>query len=219
MSVEPVDLAGSDGLDLGARIALLAERAGVALNQPQLDQLVVYLTILKRWNTSINLTSLDVEMLPPPALERLVIGPIKASGLVASAPGTWFDLGSGCGSPALPFKVLRPRLHLVMVESRSRKVAFLREAGRLMGLSDVDVLQVRTDELMTRATPQSVDLVTIRAIRVDRDLVRVLDHILTSAGSVVLFGGDDRPLRTGGFVPVRVSGDTTVLSRNVPRGT
>ena len=43
------------------------------------------------------------------------------------------DIGSGGGSPAIPFKLAVPRLGLTMVEAKARKSAFLREAVRQLG--------------------------------------------------------------------------------------
>src|ERR1022692_2652487 len=39
------------------------------------------------------------------------------------------DLGSGAGFPALPLKIWAPHIHLVLVESNHKKVAFLREVA------------------------------------------------------------------------------------------
>ncbi len=42
------------------------------------------------------------------------------------------DLGSGAGFPGLPLWIFAPHIHLTLVESNARKVAFLREAARLI---------------------------------------------------------------------------------------
>ena len=51
----------------------------------------------------------------------------------------WFDIGSGGGSPAIPLKLARPTLPLPMVESKTRKAVFLREAVRALGLARREV--------------------------------------------------------------------------------
>ncbi|MBM3770257.1 MAG: hypothetical protein FJW27_03040 [Acidimicrobiia bacterium] len=219
MSVEPADRPGVDDSDVAVRIARLAHKAGIALDRRQLEQLTIYLNVLQRWNRAINLTSLDVEALPDGALERLVFEPLLAASALTEPRGKWYDLGSGGGSPALPMKVAVPAVPLTMVESRSRKVAFLREAIRLMGLSQVDVVGLRIDRLAGQVAAQVASAVTIRAVRVDQDVVRTIRHLLSPSGQVVLFGVTAELLLAEGFRQIRTVNGVTILRRGVPRGT
>lgn len=219
MSVERANRAAFSDPGLAARIARLAESAGIVLDRHQLEQLAAYLNLLRRWNTTINLTSLDLENLPLSTVERLLLEPLTAATLIATTEGHWYDLGSGGGSPALPIKVARPDLALTMVESRGRKVAFLREAVRQMGLSDTEVCSTRIDELHTRPTKGIVQLITMRAVRIDADVVRAIRHMLSPSGEVVLFGADAAKLCAAGFTPIRSRNGITLLRSDVSRGT
>lgn len=219
MSVEPADRAGSEPPDIAARIARMADRAGVSLDVRQLEQLSTYLNLLRRWNATINLTSLDLERLPPTALERLILEPLIAATLITTCDGVWYDFGSGGGSPALPLKVVLPCLPLTMVESRGRKVAFLRETVRQMGLSEAEVRSNRIDDLRTDVAEKSVQLITMRAVRIDSEVVRAVRHLLTSAGEVVLFGAGVEDMQRNGFMRVRTANGVTLLRSDVPRGT
>lgn len=219
MSVEPVDRTGSDLLDIAARIARMADRVGVSLDVRQLEQLSTYLNLLRRWNGTINLTSLDLDWLPPTALKRLILEPLIAATLITTRDGVWYDFGSGGGSPALPLKVALPGLPLTMVESRGRKVAFLRETVRQMGLPDAEVRSTRIEDLRIGVAEKSVHLITMRAVRIDSEVVRALRHLLTSAGEVVLFGAGVEELQINGFMPVHSADGVTLLRSDVPRGT
>jgi 16S rRNA (guanine527-N7)-methyltransferase len=209
-------------LGLAVRIAQLAERAGIALARLQIDQLVSYLKLLRRWNAAMNLTALDVENLPAAALERLILEPLIAATLITTRAGAWFDLGSGGGSPALPLKVALPGLALTMIESRGRKAAFLRETVREMGLAGAEVLSVRIEALSRQVVEKSVQLVTMRGIRVDASVAGALRHLLAPLGEVVLFGTGVDELRAIGLTPARTANDVTLLrssALDVPRGT
>lgn len=219
MLVEPTDPSPADGPDLSRRLARLGERAGVALGRRELEQLAIYLRTLKRWNHAINLTSLDLDALPDSALSRLVFEPLQAAAALGINHGTWYDFGSGSGSPALPLKLAVSGLSLTMVESRSRKVAFLRETVRLMELCDVDVWCGRVDELAGCRTPTTVDLITMRAIRVDAAVLRAIRHLLAPSGRVIAFGTAADHLCREGFTPTRIVDSVTILRRSVPRGT
>jgi len=152
-----------------------------------------YLELLDRWNRTINLTSLPLGVFPDDSLDRLIGEPIAAESFIRSA-GLWIDLGSGGGSPAIPLKILRPHLHLVMVESRERKGAFLREVVRELGLSGASVLTARFEALKAEDSGDRADLVTVRAVRVDEELVKALRRVLRTGGEVFLFRSGSVPL-------------------------
>ena len=57
------------------------------------------------------------------------------------------DLGSGAGFPGIPIKLIRPDLHLVLVESKKRKVIFLKYIVKQLGLSSIDVVRGRVEEV------------------------------------------------------------------------
>ena len=62
--------------------------------------------------------------------DRLLIEPLIASRYLPSTDCSVIDVGSGGGSPAIPLKLAMPGISLRMVESKTRKAAFLREAVR-----------------------------------------------------------------------------------------
>jgi 16S rRNA (guanine527-N7)-methyltransferase len=96
-------------------------------------RLVTYFDLLFRWNQKINLTSLtNIDE----AIDRLLLEPVAAARELAHSPSI-IDLGSGGGSPAIPLALALSAPRLVMVESRSRKAAFLREAVRELGMNAV----------------------------------------------------------------------------------
>jgi 16S rRNA (guanine527-N7)-methyltransferase len=60
---------------------------------------------------------------------------------------TVVDVGSGGGLPGLPLKIARPGLSVSLVEADQAKAAFLVRACASLGLSDVNVLARRAEEV------------------------------------------------------------------------
>jgi 16S rRNA (guanine527-N7)-methyltransferase len=148
------------------------------------DALLAYLELLALWNSKINLTALDD---PDAAIDRLILEPLLAARHVPAGASV-IDIGSGGGSPAIPLKLAVPRIKLWMVESKTRKSAFLREAIRQLDLRESFVETKRYEELLTLPTlHESMDVVTIRAVRVEAATLLGLQAFLRPGGELFLF--------------------------------
>jgi 16S rRNA (guanine527-N7)-methyltransferase len=126
--------------DFAARLQRRATRAGLSLPVDLLTALDAYYALLSRWNQRINLTSIGNR---DEAVDRLLLEPLLAARFVASGARAFIDIGSGGGSPAIPLKLALPHLALTMVEAKTRKAAFLREAVRHLGLRETGVENAR----------------------------------------------------------------------------
>jgi 16S rRNA (guanine527-N7)-methyltransferase len=145
-----------------------------------------YVALLRRWNARINLTALPVsEPIADSTVDKLIVEPLIGHQLFPSMARTWIDIGSGGGSPAVPLRIAHPVGALVMVESRSRKCAFLREVTRQLGLPSTTVENVRFDALV-RGEP--ADVITTRAVRLDAELLDEVSVRLRLGGSLIGFG-------------------------------
>ncbi len=163
---------------------LLRERArrnGVLLPDLLIPKLLSYYSLLARWNQRMNLTSLSD---PHQAIDRLLLEPVKA-GQNVPAGRALVDLGSGGGSPAIPLALTCGARSLIMIESKARKAAFLREAVRHLGLP-AKVECARFEDVLPNMG-KSVDLVSIRAVRVDDDVLQLVRTALAPGGEALLF--------------------------------
>lgn len=176
-------------LEFRERLARRTRRAKAHISLAILDPLEAYYRLLAQWNAKINLTALPLDVPTDETFDRLLVEPLVAARQIpADRPLSWVDLGSGGGSPAIPLKIARPLLQLTMVESKERKGAFLREAIRVLGLAEAAVLTQRFESLSVDVRfAGKVDLVTVRAVRLDSELFEVADHLLKLDGRLLLF--------------------------------
>jgi 16S rRNA (guanine527-N7)-methyltransferase len=177
--------------ELRERIRKRAKRAGLELSPDLAEGLERYFALLTKWNAKINLTSFQLE--PgghDEAIDRLLIEPVIAARQVPPVARTAIDIGSGGGSPAIPLALAAPHLQIRMVESKTRKAVFLREALRELNLDRASVETSRFEELLTRPElHEGLDLVTIRAVRVEPRTLVSLQAFLKPGGLLFLFRG------------------------------
>jgi 16S rRNA (guanine527-N7)-methyltransferase len=95
--------------------------------------------LLRERNEALDLTRLH-------GFDSVVLKHYVDSALVATLvdlPSPLLDLGTGAGFPGIPLKIVRPDIRLLLAEPRHKRVAFLEEAIRLLGLRDVEVVPHR----------------------------------------------------------------------------
>jgi 16S rRNA (guanine527-N7)-methyltransferase len=186
--------------DFRSRLTRRAARSGLFLPDEILDQVSVYFELLERWNRKINLTALDD---PDEAIDRILLEPLLAAKyLPPGSPVLLIDVGSGGGSPAIPLTIMGGnRIRLTMVEVKTRKSAFLREAVRRLELS-AEVENSRFEELLARPDlHERFDVMSVRAVRVDPKLLMSLQAFLKPHASLLLFRGPSGPEVPGNVMP------------------
>lgn len=133
------------------------------VSRETIDKLQVYEALLRQWQKTINLVA-------PSTLDHIWSRHFADSAqLFALAPpdaARWLDLGSGAGFPGLVLAIMlagRDGAKVTLVESDTRKAAFLGEVARRTGAS-VDIRPERIEKFATQTKLQPVDVITARAL-------------------------------------------------------
>jgi 16S rRNA (guanine527-N7)-methyltransferase len=170
------------------RLARRVRRAGLTIRPDLGAQLEVYYRLLSIWNKKINLTGLSLSDFSPESIDRLLVEPLVAASHVRPAVRSLLDVGSGGGSPAIPLTLALSGLTVLMVEAKTRKSVFLREALRALELTRGDVITSRFEELLTKPRlHEAHDLLTIRAVRIEARVLMSLQAFVRPGGEIFLF--------------------------------
>jgi 16S rRNA (guanine527-N7)-methyltransferase len=111
---------------------------GLDLTPEQIEQFMIFLDLILKWNRKMNLTALRT---PAQIISRHFLDSLL---LLPHLPeiGRLLDLGSGAGFPGLPLKIARPGLSIDLVEATAKKASFLKEATRRLGISEMNIFSV-----------------------------------------------------------------------------
>lgn len=143
------------------------------VSRETLDRLETYADLLARWNQRINLVS-------PGTIKDLwkrhISDSIQLAALAPKRAETWIDLGSGAGLPGLIVAAARqdfdPLERMVVVDSDSRKCAFMSEAARAMNIP----VEVRSQRLAIRSGEKAAEPFDIISARALAPLPLLLDY-------------------------------------------
>ncbi|MCC7135554.1 MAG: 16S rRNA (guanine(527)-N(7))-methyltransferase RsmG [Nitrosomonas sp.] len=120
----------------------LAEMQGLPVDQSLLrGQLLQYIALLAKWNATHNLTAVKTPeaMITRHLLDSLSVLPhISGPNIV--------DVGSGGGFPGIPIALARSEWQVTLVESNSKKAAFLKQAVVELNISNVQVVHQRVEK-------------------------------------------------------------------------
>lgn len=99
------------------------------------------------------------------------------------------DLGSGAGFPGWILAAARPDMDVTLVEPRERKWAFLVTAARRARLS-CRCLNARVSPNSLADFPDRIDLVTVRALRLETTTWASLLPLLAPGARVLIWSGE-----------------------------
>jgi 16S rRNA (guanine527-N7)-methyltransferase len=165
------------------------------LSFTQLNHISMYIDILLRWNSRINLTAIrdPEEIVTRHFGESLFVarqlfptgahaGTAALGRSAGQSPALRVaDIGSGAGFPGVPIKLWAPNIALTLIESNHKKATFLREVARSLTLTDVNILNVRAEEVAQR-----FDLVALRAVECFAEALPDAAKLLAPAARLAL---------------------------------
>lgn len=123
------------------------------------------------------------------------------------------DVGSGAGLPGLVWALVRPDIHVVLVEPLLRRATFLTEAVHSLGLTDrVEVTRARGEDLARDRRWKPVTVVTARAVAPLDRLIGWTVPLLAPGGRLVALKGASAEAELRAAAPVVLTAGLTDLS-------
>lgn len=139
-----------------------------------------YSALLKEWNEKFNLTAIvDDEDIKRKhfcdSLTAVDIIPENACVL---------DIGSGAGFPGVPLKIIRDDIEVTLIDSVNKKVTFLNEVIKQLGLKKISAVHARVEDL---PRTKKYDVVVSRAVAELRTLVEYALPFVKKGGIFIAY--------------------------------
>ena len=124
---------------------------GLDVSAADRDKLLDYLSLLRRWNRAYNLTAIDQpdEMVARHLLDSLALVPFLVGRRL-------LDAGTGPGLPGVPLAIACPDRDFVLIDSNGKKIRFLRQVRRELGLGNIEPVQGRLESYRAEPGPDAI---------------------------------------------------------------
>lgn len=148
-------------MELSAYIGVFEDN-GIALNAEQLERLEKYAELLCERNEQVNLTAITD---PEGIAVKHFFDSIYPFTLFELPQGTsLIDVGTGAGFPSCPMKIWRDDIKLTLLDSLNKRVNFLNELSKSIGLG-AECVHGRAEEFGKRPDyREQFDMATARAV-------------------------------------------------------
>lgn len=147
------------------------------------------LPLAERFVEHLATSGIDRGLLGPRELPRLWDRHVlncAAVGELIPAGKRVADVGSGAGLPGVALAVARPDATFVLIEPLERRVNWLHEVTKDLGLTNVEIFRGRAEQAVGKF---DVDIVTARAVSALSGLAALTIPLLDKSGEVLAIKG------------------------------
>ncbi len=154
--------------------------------EEELNKLEEYARMLLEYNNKFNLTAIT-------KIEDIYLKHFYDSLSITKAIDLnqelkVLDIGTGAGFPGLVLKLFFPKLDIILLDSNNKKISFLNEVIKELGLKNIKCIHGRAEELPTEYR-EYFDIVTSRAVASLRILTELSIPFLKVNGYFVALKG------------------------------
>lgn len=137
------------------------EDLGITCDDDKLSKLNKYYEMLVEYNKVMNLTGItDKKQV---YLKHFYDSLTIAKVINLNEYNTLCDIGTGAGFPGLVIKIFYPHLKLTLVDSLNKRINFLNDVIKELGLTDIETVHARIEDYAHK-NKDKFDIVTARAV-------------------------------------------------------
>ena len=137
------------------------EKLGVICDDDKLNKLKKYYEMLVEYNKVMNLTGITEKK--QVYLKHFYDSMTIVRAINLNDYNTLCDIGTGAGFPGLVIKIFYPHLSVTLVDSLNKRINFLSDVIKELGLTDIETVHARIEDY-AHNNKNKFDIVTARAV-------------------------------------------------------
>lgn len=155
------------------------EQIGLDISDSAWQKIAKHLALVDQWRNKINLISIqnERELITHHALDSLSIAPLLTDSKKV------LDIGTGAGFPGLQLACMYPEIAFTLLDSRQRRIEFLRLVALQAKLGNTQFVTSRVEDYLTMnmafagGDPIIFDTLIARAVTSLAQLLKLIAHL------------------------------------------
>lgn len=155
------------------------------LNMERVESFATLTEIMLTENEKYNLTAIKEP-------DKIILNHYADCAALASVlpnGATIADVGCGAGFPTLPVAILRPDLKILGIDSTAKRISYVNSTAEALGLTNVNAIAARAEEVGKSELRESFDIVTARAVAAMRILCELCLPLVKIGGQMIAMKG------------------------------
>ncbi len=145
-----------------------------------------YTELLTYYNSFMNLTAIKEK---DEIYIKHYLDSLLGAGFIEKN-STVIDVGSGAGFPAVPLKIYRPDLKITMLDSLNKRVNFLENVVKQLGLTEINAVHLRAEDAGKGEYREKYDYAVARAVADMSVLSEYTLPFIKIGGKLVAYKGE-----------------------------
>lgn len=183
----------------------LLSQNNFTLSSTQLDQIQTYLELIQEWNQHINLTAHRTveEMIEKDILDCLYLNMYIKTYI--KEVNNVLDMGAGAGFQGILLKLMNSTWNVSFLEANRKKMNFIREACRKLGIVETRSIASLSqfNQIRAESNPPTLqekfDLIVSRATWGQTDFLKNAHYYVQNKGWIVWMAGPGEKTLSGDF--------------------
>lgn len=164
------------------------EKLEIELDEKQIEKFYDYMNLMIEWNKKINLTAI---VKPEEIIVKHFVDSLTISKYIKEG-AQLIDVGTGAGFPGIPLKIYREDIEVVLLDSLSKRINFLKEVVERINLDKVTTIHGRAEEFgHNKEYREKFDVATSRAVANMSTLSEYLIPFVKIDGSIIVMKGSE----------------------------
>lgn len=133
---------------------------GIMPTEEMCSKFADYEHLLLEWNEKMNLTAITEH---DGIVNKHFVDSISCQSLIPVGSAV-ADVGTGAGFPGIPLKIVRPDLHVTLMDALAKRLTFLDTVTETLALDNTETVHMRAEDAGHSPCREAFDVVCARAV-------------------------------------------------------